>query len=115
MTQIVLILPKNALRKLQSVVTGDIKALKSIWIIGDSFLNDSYGTFIDICNKDCVHKRAFLYIAETYNLRSMSTIKDSFSKNVLANIVNALYKGLNDLIYLPHFIIVAPDGHIAVP
>ena len=94
------------------MLPGNIKALKDIWIVGDDFANDIVPTLASLRQEDRDHKRKSPYMFDYYNVDSITNKHDSFLRNVMANMLNGVIRGLNEKVKLPRIILFIPDADL---
>ena len=95
------------------MLTGNIKAVRNMWFIGDSFLQDIFATFSSIRREAIITNRsqpfAYAYFNPTafYQGSNVNGIK-----NILARILNSFIEALNRNESLPSYIMVILDKDI---
>ena len=100
------------------LISGAIKAIKDCWLIGDSFLQDVYKTFMDMKTDAKDGKCPMPYLYEYYNISYFVENPLSGKYNTLSNLSNSIVRGLNtktkaEVDYqLPRFIIMLPEDDI---
>ena len=94
------------------LTAGVVLAIKDVWFVGDQFINDTFHAFPTMYNESKLAKTRKPYLYEYYNVKHFSTNPLSMVRNILAHLVNALIKALNDNDKIPRLIIVVPDSDI---
>ena len=92
--------------------TGEVRALKSLWILGDKFVNEIFHALPGIKTEAITSKSKIPYVYETYNVFCFAANPLSHVRNALARLTNALIKALNDHNQLPRFILVVPNNDL---
>ena len=87
--------------------------LKSLWFIGDTFLNEVFHALPGIKTEAVTSKKKIPYIYEYYNVTYFVTNPLGPPRNVLPRFTNALISGLNDAVEIPRFVVLVPNGDIA--
>ena len=80
----------------------NIRAIKSIWVIGDNFLQDMFYTFRAMKTNTSNRGRPNPYLFENYNVEAFCTPKQINNRSVLSRILNATVKAINN----------SPQGHL---
>ena len=92
------------------LIADSVKAVKDVWIIGDSFLHDVFTTFQASKTEVFVEKVKPPYLYDYYNIHYGFHPPLSLMKSVGARISNSLIELLNwNEFRLPKYIIVIPD------
>ena len=94
------------------LAAGVVMAIKDTWFVGDQFINDTFHAFPAMYNESKLAKTRKPYLYDYYNVKCFSTNLLSTVRNILAHLVNALIKALNNNDKIPRFIIVVPDSDI---
>ena len=97
------------------IFTDQVKAVKDIWLVCHNFLKDIYYVLQDLKipdRSDARKKTKIPYMYEFYNIINPSFTQQSYTRNVFALILNAVIQGVNELSFLPHFIIFIIDSDI---
>ena len=89
-----------------SLFIGFVPAYENIWILGDSFMAQTYGRhFQQNESREFFMKQNFnVFMYDRFNLESGS--------NILSRLRNSLIDAMNDRIILPKLIIIVPDYDI---
>ena len=91
------------------LIVAKILAWKDFWIVGDDFAWKIYDALQRLHTEAATARSAVPYIYEFYNVECYTVNREALCNNVMANLINAVLKGLNDKILLPLFILVVPD------
>ena len=94
----------------QFLFAGNIQVKRSLFIIGDVFLNGIYNTLQEAKVEANDNRGPMPYMYDYYNL--FLHIKGQLNKATLSNILNSLIKGLNEEKVLPQHILMIPDWDI---
>ena len=82
------------------------KALDCVWIVGDSFLRDTYGKIFQTSTE-----LQSGYVKSHYEVKTVDG-NDAYSSNLLASLVNSLIKRIEREVILPNYIIIVFDDDI---
>ena len=76
----------------------EVEAFKDAWMIGDAFINNIWHMFPAMYEEAIVANSEKPYLFESYNVECFSYDQESetTTRNVLARIVNAFIKALNN-------------------
>ena len=90
----------------------DVKALKSVWFIGDNFLLNNFNALQMMKSEAAVNKSRLPYLYDNYNIQAwyMKQIKTELP--VIAKLQNTLVAAFNDHGHLPKYIFIIPDKDI---
>ena len=89
-----------------------VKALQTIWCIGDVFLHDIKGTLQTLKTSEAAQQGRKLFIHMHFNFESFAINPLSPVKPSAVRIYNALVQALNAYQHLPDYIIIIPDKDI---
>ena len=90
-----------------------MKAIKDIWIVGDSFLQEVHKVILDICKTAREDKAQMPYIFDYYNVKFFTEKQLHPQKNVMACIINSLIEVLNEnKTTLLRYLLIMPDADI---
>ena len=90
-------------------ISGEVKAVKDVWLIGDQFLMETYHELSTMKSAAVTDRKKPPFIFQFYNVYTFTMNPLSLQHDVLARIVNCLIKGLNDNVKLPSLLIMIPD------
>lgn len=98
------------------LISEPVKAQRFVWFLGDEFLCETYGEFMEIWNEAIKAGFALPYLFPQYNLDTFVAPLQGNVRAFLAKVFNALAKGLNDLlqVFLPCHIIIVLDKDLMV-
>ena len=99
----------RSLRKTLPIISGEVTALRSVWLIDDDFLTEMYPIFAKMKNRAKISNRSVPFLFDYYNITCFTTNPLSVLTDTMTRIVNCVIKGLNESARLPRFIIVIPD------
>ena len=91
---------------------GEIKAVKSVWFMGDEFLLDIFHALQELRIQDHNSTGKIPYIYEFYNVVCLLTKDTIPMRNSFGRMLNGLVKGLSNTDQLPRFLLVIPDGDL---
>ena len=113
-------------------ITGQIRAIKDCWIVGNLFINDIYYALAETNRDQVKSQQSKLYICDNYNVKCYSSNPLAKVNKAPARLVNSLINALHNYDgrpkktevpqkadqdpqfapHLPRFIIVVPDWDI---
>ena len=104
----------HELLPLHYIFADDVKALTSVWIIGDDFLQRTFHSLQDLKSEAVVKKTRLPYLYENFNISAWFVKQTKSAVNVptMAKLQNALIVVLNEYPHLPKYIIVIPDKDV---
>ena len=91
------------------LVTGQVFALKDIWIIGDDFIHDIFGALPTLKLEAKSAKTPQPYLYDNYNVYCFTANPLSDVRNVMTRLVNSFVKALNDATKIPRLVLIVPD------
>ena len=90
---------------LRLCIVGPFKGYDNIWIVGDEFVENTFGQLV-MCKEDLQ-----FHIKDNYNVREFSSMR-FHDGNVLSRIYNDVIKGINTKVLLPKLIVIVLDCDI---
>ena len=83
-----------------------------MWLIGDDFLHEIFHELqaMRIPHREGEQLTPYLY--RFYNVDCVSMSMQTVTRNVMARMINALTKGINESKFLPRMIVMIPDCDI---
>ena len=93
------------------LLAGPIPAQKSLWMIGDDFLQSTSNELFDMKNHPIPEMRILPYIVDNYNVEILTEPVHLLMKSFLGQIDNSIVKGLNEIRppYIPRYILMVID------
>ena len=98
--------------RISSVLSDDIKALRSVWCIGDDFLYQIFGALQSLKSEASIRNKCPPYIYEYYNVSAYYQNPLSRAEPTISCLLTALIEALNQHIYLPKYVILLCDKDI---
>ena len=92
-----------------SYIAGNVKALKSVWFVGDHFLSKIADDLADMPAEARRRKCDELYLFANYKVKHWCMNVLSSVKPSIVRILNSLTEALNECEHLPKYIFVIPD------
>ena len=102
--------------KFHILISEPVKEQRFVWFLGDEFLHETYGEFMEIWNEAIKAGSTQLYLFRQYNLDTFVVPLRGNVRAFLAKVINALGKGLNDpmQVFLPCHIVIVLDKDLMV-
>ena len=95
-----------------SIFSANIKALRDVWLLGDSFMRSLWPTFAATRAKAVAANTTKPYLFDFFNVIPLYPGVGDANKSLIGRIHNELVNGLDDHDWLPSYLVVLPDKNI---
>ena len=91
---------------------GDVAAVKDVWIIGDTFIYNTFSVFQASKMEASIDKKKPPYLHDYYNVQFFCQAPLSSIRSTEARFINSFIKALNGKTKLPKYVLLIPDTDI---